>query len=66
MDRREQLRQAKARHGIPEHDERELELGIDGRLVVIEDGGYVLVPDGDPLDVEACERALTPIIADNA
>jgi hypothetical protein len=66
MDRRERLRQAKARHGIPEHDEREFELGIDGRLVVVDGGAYVLVPDGDPRDVEACERALTPIIADNA
>jgi hypothetical protein len=64
MDRREQLRQARIRHAIFEHDEREFEEGIDGRLFVVLDDRWELVPEADPRDVAACERAATHIIDD--
>jgi hypothetical protein len=61
----EMIRRSKAAHGIPEHDDREFALGLGGELFVVTDsGGLVLVPAADPRDVEACERALTPVIAD--
>jgi hypothetical protein len=63
----EMIRRSKAAHGIPEHDDREFALGLGGELFVVTDsGGLVLVPAADPRDVEACERALMPVIADNA